>query len=232
MNWLAGLLLLPFCASSTRTLAWLLTDALPSSLAGWPQGGAWLAGGFLLWLLVFFVLPRPVRGYVLAHELTHALWALLMGGRVSGLRVGDRGGQVRVTKANFLVVLSPYFFPLYTVLVLVLHAGLSRIWNVRPYEPFWLALVGLTWSFHLTFTIDSLRKHQPDIQQFGRLFSCSLIYLLNVLGICVWIIAVSPMTFSALLERVGEDITWTAGFLIEAAHWVKGQIAMLWPRQT
>jgi hypothetical protein len=53
----------------------------------------------------------------------------------------------------------------------------------------------LTWAFHFTFTLQSLLTSQPDIQEYGRLFSYSLIYLLNVAGIALWIVcsmSVSP----------------------------------------
>ena len=36
-------------------------------------------------------LPPLTRTYVLGHELTHALWTVLFGGRASGLKVGDAG---------------------------------------------------------------------------------------------------------------------------------------------
>ena len=48
--------------------------------------------GAVLWLIAFFGLPRPILIYVFGHELTHALWVWLMGGRVSRFRVGRDGG--------------------------------------------------------------------------------------------------------------------------------------------
>ena len=55
--------------------------------------------------------------YVFGHELTHALWVWLMGGRVSRFRVGRDGGHIVTDKNNFWIALAPYFFPLYSLLV-------------------------------------------------------------------------------------------------------------------
>lgn len=119
---------------------------------------------------------------MLGHELTHALWTLLFGGRATGMRVSDRGGQVRVTKTNVWIDLSPYFFPFYTMLVLGVYAVAGRFADLSVYRPFWMGLIGLTWGFHLTFTL-SLALHQTDVQEHGRLFSYALIFAVNALGV-------------------------------------------------
>lgn len=199
---LAGLGLLPVCVAATWSVVRLVQSIQPPAAGQVPAAAAWLVGGFLLWLFLFFVTPRPVRTYVLAHELTHALWGWVMGARVSRLRVSARGGSVHVSKNNFLISLAPYFFPLYTVLAIAAYYLLSVFFDLRAYEPFWLAVVGFTWCFHLTFTATTLLQHQPDIRQNGRLFSYALIYLMNVLGIGLWIVLVASPTlqgFASLL---------------------------------
>lgn len=188
---LLGIAMLPAAVGITRSLADLLLG-LPSRNGGLPLGLWWFIGGFLFWLFVWIALPRPARTYVLAHELTHALWGLAMGARVSRLRVRADGGSVNLTKTNVWITLAPYFFPLYTMLVIAIHLLLRLFWNESTrYEPFWLALVGLTWGFHATFTVAVLTQRQPDVQEHGRIYSWTLIYLLNILGLLVWILAVS-----------------------------------------
>src|SRR5439155_19948408 len=71
--------------------------------------------GAVLWLIAFLGLPRPFVLYVFVHELTHSLWVLLIGGRVSGFRVGGEGGHVGTNRNNFWIALAPYFFPLYSI---------------------------------------------------------------------------------------------------------------------
>lgn len=219
---LIGLALLPFCWAATRSVAALVQALRVSGMRDVPLSAWWLLGGFLLWLLLFTTMPRPVRTYVLGHELTHAFWALLMGARVSRLRVSARGGSVNVSKSNWIITLAPYFFPFYTVLVIALYSGLALVYDLRDYEPFWLALVGLTWSFHLTFTVTILLQRQPDIQEHGRVFSYAVIYLLNVLGVGLWIVGVASPTLqlfaNCLLEESRGLYELTFALLAEAGR--------------
>lgn len=176
---IVGLLLLPLVYASTTTFVaqlgatknWTMLD----------QTVYWFLGGFAIWILLFFMLPRPIRTYVLAHELTHALWGMLMGARVSRLRVSRNGGSVTLTKTNFLITLAPYFFPFYSILALAAFVLISLRWDMDIYRPFWYAVFGLTWSFHVTFTLDMIGSHQPDIQEHGRVFSYAVVYCINML---------------------------------------------------
>ncbi len=159
--------------------------------------------GFGIWNFLYVTVPPPVRTYVFAHELTHALWASLMGARVSKMRVSKSGGSVTVSKNNFLITLAPYFFPLYTVLVVLLFYVLSRFLDLGAYHLYWLGLVGFTWGFHLTFTVGSLFEHQTDIKEYGHVFSYAVIYLFNVIGIGLWIVLVSDATIGQLASLFG-----------------------------
>lgn len=192
LKFILGLLLLPLCWAATRSLIHVVDDLAPDGLREVPIETWWLLGGFALWLLLYAALPRPFRTYVLAHELTHAFWAYLMGAKVSGLKVARDGGSVRVSKTNVLITLAPYFFPFYTVCVLMAFGLLSWRYDMTVYTPWWLAAIGFTWSFHLTFTLSVLLQHQPDIAEHGRLFSYAFIYLMNIVGVALWIVAVTP----------------------------------------
>lgn len=183
-------------------LAWSISIAAyqlyRSSGAGMAEPG-WLGlavpVGFIAWVLIFFLLPRPVRTYVLGHELTHALWALLMGGRVGRIKVGKEGGHVELTKTNFIITLAPYFFPFYTALVIAAYY-LSSIWlDNAAHQGWWLGAIGLTWSFHITFTIHMLSQHQPDVQEHGRIFSYTVIYIMNVLVLTLLVIILGQPQF-------------------------------------
>jgi len=182
-----------------------------------------------LWVFLFFCLPRPTRSYVLAHELTHALWGWVMGANIKRLRVSKNGGSVTLTKSNFLITLAPYFFPLYTVLAILGYYFLSIFFDLRTYEPFWLGLVGLTWGFHLTFTITTLLQHQPDIRENGRLFSYALIYFMNVLGLCLWVVMVASSTLEFFAVRLGEDTasTWLSCLEIVDKLWDRLRLSFM-----
>ncbi len=192
LKMLIGLLLTVPCVIISQVLWGLLRTAQPDVGALPPPPALALFAGLGLWLGLFTLFPRPVRSYILAHELTHALWGLLMGASISRIRIkGDRG-SVNLSKNNFLITLSPYFFPLYTVLVIAVYGGLWLFVDASRWYLLWLGLVGATWGFHLTFTVSALLQRQSDIQAQGRLFAYAVIYLANVLGICLWVIAVSP----------------------------------------
>lgn len=63
----------------------------------------------------------------LLHELTHMLFSLLTFKKVSGLYVSATNGVVYTegSQKNILVTLSPYFFPLLTVLFLGLSTAIK-----------------------------------------------------------------------------------------------------------
>lgn len=189
-----GVLILPFCASSTWALASLVGSLRPESLLALPVSAWAFAAGFGLWLFAFFALPRPVITYVLAHELTHALWASLMGAEVRRIKLSNQSGSVVLSKSNILITLAPYFFPLYTVIVIAVYYILSLFLDTRQYEWIWLFLVGFTWAFHLTFTANTLMERQTDILEYGHVFSFAFIYLLNILGIGAWVVLVTSAT--------------------------------------
>jgi hypothetical protein len=197
---LAGIILLPFCVSLTMTLIDLMRSIAPASGAD-VHPGAWaFAAGFLLWLFIFFALPRPVRTYVLAHELSHALWGLLMGARVVNMNVAKRGGSVTLTRTNLLITLAPYFFPLYTAAVVGLYYLLMPFTDVARWHTVWIGLAGFTWSFHLSFTLSALGHQQSDVEEHGRVFSYAIIYSMNMLGICLWLVLVSHATLFQTLR--------------------------------
>jgi hypothetical protein len=221
---LLGIALLPAAFAITGTLVDLLTS-LPSSHGGIPADFWWVGGGFVFWLVLWFALPRPARTYVLAHELTHAIWGLAWGARVSKLRVRGDGGSVNLSKTNVWITLAPYFFPLYTMIVIAVHIVVRLFFpSTAYYEPFWLALIGLTWGFHVTFTMAVLLQRQPDVQEHGRIFSWTLIYLLNIAGLIVGILAVTRGGWFRCIGSFGDHLLAAYG---AAFHWFTSGLAAI-----
>jgi hypothetical protein len=126
--------LLPFCAILTQTFFTVFARATVAERL-WAAEEFWFFSlGVVLWLIAFFSkLSRPIIIYVFGHELTHALWVLVMGGRISRFRVGREGGHVVVDRTNFWIALAPYFFPLYSILAIGVYGLLSLFYNVQPY---------------------------------------------------------------------------------------------------
>ncbi|MEM9016202.1 MAG: hypothetical protein AAGC68_04250 [Verrucomicrobiota bacterium] len=191
-----GILLLPVC--------WILLETFLVLLqADTFAGNYWrtteflsFGAGCLIWLALFFSCRSRFMMwlYVAGHELTHALFVFLCRGRVSKVHISSEGGHILTNRNNFLISLSPYFFPFYTAIAIVVWAALQ--WVLREnggLDPIWLyGTIGFTWMFHLSFTVWMILREQPDVDQNGRLFSFTVIFLVNMLLICALLVIASP----------------------------------------
>jgi hypothetical protein len=201
---LVGLVLLPLCWATVAAVL----DLSPSAMTKQPP---WIAtsllamvAGYVCWLLIFTFLPTPVRAYIWGHELTHAVWGLLTGARVGPIKVGNAGGSVRLSHAGLFTTLAPYFVPFYTVLLLLLRLLLGMFVEMGQWDLLWLFLVGLTWGFHLSFTLRSLAQRQPDIQAFGRIFSYVLIFLFNTVALGYCLVGITAATLPEFHQRLAQ----------------------------
>jgi hypothetical protein len=211
-----ALFLLPICAVLSQAFFTVFTRATVSQQF-WAAEEFWFFSlGVVLWLIAFFGLPRPLLVYVFGHELTHALWVLLMGGRVSQFRVGRDGGHIVTDRNNFFIALAPYFFPLYSIIVIAVYGALSLFMDVQPFGRLLYALIGVTWAFHFTFTCWMIPKSQTDLTDHGTFFSLTIIYLMNLLLLSVMLVVASgPITFIDFAAEIGENTSaftnWLGG---------------------
>jgi hypothetical protein len=215
VKFIFAIFLLPMCGVLTQTFFTAFARATVTQRL-WTGEEFWFFSfGAVLWLRAFFGLPRPILIYVFGHELTHALWVWLMGGRVSQFRVGSDGGHVVTTKANFWIALAPYFVPIYSILAIAIYGALSLFLNMQPYGRLLYAVIGATWAFHFTFTCWMIPKNQTDLTDQGTFFSLVVIYLMNLLLLSVMLILASrEITFQTfgtdLLVNLGNFVTWVA----------------------
>ncbi|MGA3170707.1 MAG: hypothetical protein ABSE62_06805 [Chthoniobacteraceae bacterium] len=159
----------------------------------WATEEFWFFGlGVVLWVIAFFGLPRPIVLYVFGHELTHALWVWVMGGRVSRFHVSRSGGHIVSDKHNFWIALTPYFFPFYSILVIGLYGMGTLFWNMEPYHRWLYAAIGVTWAFHVSFSLWMIPKGQTDLSYYGTFFSLVVIYLMNLAVLTLLLIIASP----------------------------------------
>ena len=210
--------LLPFCGILTQTFFTAFTRATIHQHL-WAGAEFWFFTlGAVLWLIAFFGLPRPVIIYVFGHELTHVLWVWLMGGRVSKFRVSGDGGHIVTNRTNFLIALAPYFFPLYSLLAILIYGIASLFMNVAPYGQLLYAILGITWAFHLTFTCWMIPKNQTDLSDHGNFFSLVFIYLMNLVLLSILLVIASPqITFASFGEDLVQNLRgfseWIGGLL-------------------
>ena len=83
LKFILGLLLLPVCFGAASALSRVI-GAAGNVQTFWVA----LIGGAACWLTVFLLLPKPMLIYVFGHELTHAVWTWIFGGRVKKFKVG------------------------------------------------------------------------------------------------------------------------------------------------
>lgn len=169
VRWPALLLLLAAAPAATACLALTLWDmasrpgeivplAAGLALAAWfSRGAAPTTAGWL---------------FVLEHEVTHALFAAATCNRVTHLSAGEHNGEMRFEgPGNWLVYLSPYFFPTFCVPVLLAMQGARAGWM-----PAWLVLLGMALFGHILGTARELHLQQADLRRYGRVFSVAMIW--------------------------------------------------------
>ena len=202
-----AILLLPVCVGAAWAL-WMVLQATGEADTTWVP---FLAGAGC-WVITYLLLPKPMWIYVFGHELTHALWTWLFGGKVKRFSASARGGHVVVNKSNFAIALAPYFFPLYAVLVVLVFLAGHWLWNWRHYLVWFHLLLGAAYAFHVTLTWHILRHRQSDISQQGYLFSAVVIFLGNIAVLLAGI----PLLVSEV--DLLTALSWWLGCTVETLH--------------
>ena len=180
LKFLIALALLPLVAGEIWTLIDLARAAVPAGQ--WSDAWALsLLAGFVIWLLIFALLPRPMWLYVLGHEFTHALAAMLAGGKVSSFKVTSKGGHVMTDRVNWWIALSPYFVPIYALIWIALWLTIDFYYPLKGYQPVLFFGIGLFWCFHLSFTFSMFHLRQTDLTGQGILFSATIILFFNLM---------------------------------------------------
>ena len=220
VKFVCGLFLLPLSYILTAAFFSALTHATVHQFYRAPEF-LWFSGGVAFWLALYFFLPHPLLVYVFGHELTHAVAVYLAGGHVSKFKVSSDGGHIISSKINTWIALSPYFIPIYSVIVIGIYGGLSLFYDVTPYRHILYLLVGVTWAFHATFTVTMIGKGQTDLAYGGTFFSLLVIYLMNLLLLTFMLLLASPqqdgfVQFLRDLERLFADFCLSAEITFRA----------------
>ena len=205
---IVALLLLPVCFGAATAL-WRVIQASGSADTTWVP----LIAGAACWLVIYYILPRPMWIYVFGHELTHAVWTWIFGGKVKKMKVTSNGGHVLISKTNFVIALAPYFFPLYAALVVVGFALGHLIWDWKSALPWFHLLLGAAYAFHVTLTFHVLQTRQTDITDQGYVFSAVIIFMGNVMVLLLGIplLAAKVSVLTALgwwFEGIGQVFQW------------------------
>ncbi len=137
--------------------------------------GLILLAGAIAFTILYALGHRLRLTHTLGHELTHAFSSILFRGRVKGISASSSGGKANVTKTNFIIYLAPYFFPIYTMAVVLFSFFVDQRFTNAIFF-----LIGFTLAHHILLTLDSLRVEQSDLTKSGMLFSLFVVFLGNL----------------------------------------------------
>lgn len=140
------------------TMTWDLLEA----------GNVRVAGiGFVAGAVFWMILRRKLGFFgVFEHEFAHLVLGLLMFQKPEAFFATATRGHVRVGGKNFLVDLAPYYFPTFSVILLLIFPLLKD-----SAYPVYFPLLGFITGYHLVSKVMDFKFYQGDIRVSGRAFS-------------------------------------------------------------
>lgn len=176
--------------------------ALASRDEGWI-----VLGGSGAYVLVHFLVRKPERMYLWAHEFAHLVAAKLFFRRIHQFHISSRdGGKVVMDGTNVVIDLAPYLVPLYSLAAFVAAIVFRK---ASPWVPdVYLAVASFLYAMHLLFAAEGFVSGQPDVKRSGRVFSAGLVLLVALL----WVPCLMAPGVAAGWRGAGAAYgTWFAG---------------------
>ena len=131
----------------------------------------------------------------LEHEFTHIFFALITFHKITGLKATfSKGGHMNysgVGGGNWLITISPYFFPTFSAVVL----GLMYL-SKSQFNVFFLGLLGFSMVYHIHSTYRETHYGQSDLKEVGFLYAWIFLPSANLL------------VFVMLLSLIPNDIIY------------------------
>ena len=167
-------------------------------------------GGMLCYLISRGMSDPSVKAnmQIIAHETTHALFALMTLHKIKHIKVADddSGGSMSFEgEGNWLIIIAPYFFPLFValfMLILPLFGDFSGhiIMN---------ALFGYFVAYHIDTVVSQIHEKQTDLPKVSYKFC-----LLFLPGANLWMLGMMMAFNSRLWDGVRQYqqlVLWLAG---------------------
>ncbi len=186
-KFLYGILLIPLCYSVLLSLLYVLHSIKYSH-----NTVIIFFLGMMCYFLIHVLFYRPIKLYVYGHELVHALSAFLFGGKVKNMDIRKSSGSVTVSKINSFVILSPYFVPIYSLILIILWNILTYIFKLQVKQEIFIFLLGFTLMFHVMLTLYAVYVGQKDFEISGWLFSLVIVFIMNILVLIVLFLTFLP----------------------------------------
>ncbi len=219
-------LLLPLSVIMVFTLLVQFYRAAPAmgQSSFWLSEPVWFSlvgvAGFTSLMIAKFAEPLLVFLYVLGHESTHAVAAILSFGKINAFKFDIDGGYVETDADNVFIALSPYFVPFWMLVWMLVFWLANLCFPFDAYAPWFYGGLGFWWAFHLYWTFWVIPREQPDMLENGLLFSMLVVMLMNIgalLGV-LWCFGItSPESYWAdfvlSAQRIGETLCFVADCL-------------------
>ena len=163
--------------------------------------------GFIFFTGFYLLTGQPVRTYIIAHELSHMIFAIFTGTRIKSVSFRKDNSYVKTGGSNVFVSLGPYILPLYSIVLILIYKmiliiiGYSKFISIIFYF-----IIGAGYSFHILSTVHYLKYDQPDMKRYGYFFSLTFVM--------VWLIVISALLFSLMFSKV-ELVTYLLKSLYE-----------------
>lgn len=167
---------------------------------------SWFVLGFIASAPIWIILMASGHSMLqtLEHELNHAILAKLFFRQVTRLEVtpypvDGRGGVVEFAPGcgclTTLIILGPYYLPLFTIPFLFVRPFASQpsVQNALN------LIIGVTYAFHIVGLAFEFRSYQTDLTRTGCLFSLAVTVLFNA-AILVIIVGVVMGDFRFLTD--------------------------------
>lgn len=129
-------------------------------------------GGFFLFFISRSMMDSSVKANmeIVAHEMTHAFFALLTFHKVTGIRVegDDSGGNMSFEgEGNWLIIIAPYFFPLFGFFYMI---ACSVYTHMAPTNLFLNGILGFFIGYHLDAVGSQIHEKQTDLPKVSYKF--------------------------------------------------------------
>ena len=141
-----------------------------------------LFGGFFLFFISRSMMDSSVKSNmeIVAHEMTHAFFALLTLHKVTGIRVeGDNsGGNMSFEgEGNWLIVIAPYFFPLFGFFYMI---AFSVYTHFAPSNLILNGILGFFIGYHLDTVGSQIHEKQTDLPKVSYKFCAMFLPAANL----------------------------------------------------
>ena len=196
---LIGLIFIPLVSGAALSLFDTAEDFFRVN-----KNSLYLPAGIALYVLVRIIISRLGSSLmeffeVFYHELIHTFYSIISFKGVKSFFASDtKGGEIEISKSNFVIELSPYFFPLFALI----FCGL-KLFIEKEFQCYMIFLAGLGTGLHLSSLFHDFKFEQSDIEKNGALFSFVIVLLLNIIffGIILSILGSDHLSIWQFFER-------------------------------